>query len=264
MYISTIIRGCTRFRTSQGQRAAAHRGMSLLEVMIVLVIMVGVTAIVWPNLQKKLQRTTLVESAAMIREVLTETRYKASEQGQSFVVRLETGSNEFSVGSIDQFLSEPDFSPQSSTSGLASRSNSPGGSPSLASVSSSDRVPAGRLVSQSVQLKSLPRSVVISDVRWSESHDSSDSSQQSSLLGDTQSVNELGQSSSKVVGLPTAMGSELGSADIVAMTPHAFWLPILAGSTQGRDVTIRLTDTVVQQSIDVKFSSSTGTVEVVR
>ncbi|MEZ6076030.1 MAG: hypothetical protein R3C56_10270 [Pirellulaceae bacterium] len=43
------------------------RAFTLLELVIVLLLMVGVLAVVWPNLQRPLQRTSLDEAAQMVR-----------------------------------------------------------------------------------------------------------------------------------------------------------------------------------------------------
>ena len=39
----------------------------MLELMIVLVVMVGLLAIAWPNMQRPLRRTTLNEAAQVLR-----------------------------------------------------------------------------------------------------------------------------------------------------------------------------------------------------
>jgi Tfp pilus assembly protein FimT len=216
-------------------------GLSLLEVTIVLVIMVGVTALVWPNLQKKLQRTSLDESAAMVRELLSETRYRASEKGQSFVVRLETGSNELSVGSVEQFLSEPELSSSQratesdSTSGLTARSP----------------------LEETLELKVLPKSIVVSDVRWAvpAAESTTKFSSESSFAGDSIDQSARTDANSADALMPP-------NVTIETIVAQAFWLPILAGIGQGRDVTITLTDTEAHESIEVYYCAATGAAEV--
>lgn len=218
---------------------SSRAGLSLLEVMIVLVIMVGVTALVWPNLQKKLQRTSLTESAALVRELLHQTRYRANENGQSYVVRLETGSNELSVATVDEFLSGPDFRQGHHSAKDSNRDFS-------LPLSSSD----------SPKLTVLPTSVVISDVQWA-THPSEFeiSSRTTDMEANRNSTDAKPQESN-----PPATTQPESEAESIPV--HAYCLPILAGTSQGRDVTITLTDKVAHESIDVSFCAATGIVEV--
>lgn len=221
-----------------GQRPVVkyRRGVSLLEVMIVLVIMAGIAALAWPNLQRSIQRTYLNESANIVRDLLAETKYRASIDGQSYVIRVETGSNELSVGSIEQVLPER-TSMHFSTSAKHE-------------LATQDRGP-------SVRSHILPETVVVSQVRWTAEDTIVDSESDFSSTIANDNIEESSNESSKTDFEGAAESTE-------AMAHQSFWLPILAACGQGRDVTITLTDTAAKQSVEVSYCAATGNVEVVR
>ena len=78
------------------------RGFSLLELMIVLVVMVGLLAIAWPNMQRTLRRTTLNEAAQVLREAIDEGRYEAITTGKPIFVQMQQGNHSIEVHLTDQ------------------------------------------------------------------------------------------------------------------------------------------------------------------
>ena len=79
-------------------------GFSLLEMLIVLAMMAGMMAMVWPNLQRPLQRAALNDAVSTLRSVLDEARYQAMARGEIWLVRLEVGSQELAVGDFGCYL----------------------------------------------------------------------------------------------------------------------------------------------------------------
>ena len=117
---------------------------SLLELIIVLMVMIGMLAIVWPNLQRPLSRTTLSEAAQVLRVVIDESRYQATITGTPQFVHLQQGESEFQTGAFADFFN-----------------------------SDSDSSSATRLESQAIGTDSqrattwqLPTTVIISNVQW--------------------------------------------------------------------------------------------------
>lgn len=87
-----------------------RRAFSLLELIIVLMIMVGLMAIAWPNLQKPLRRTPLLEAAATIRQLIDDCRVEAANRGNPMVLQLKLGSSALRRGALTDFASDTDTS----------------------------------------------------------------------------------------------------------------------------------------------------------
>ncbi|HPM83683.1 MAG TPA: hypothetical protein PLF81_23420 [Candidatus Anammoximicrobium sp.] len=71
--------------------------MTLMEMMLVLAVLVGVAALVWPALQGPLDDQRLLKSADLIRAQWTKTRVKAMKDGQLYVFRYITASDEYAI-----------------------------------------------------------------------------------------------------------------------------------------------------------------------
>ena len=76
------------------------RGFSLLEVMIVLVLMVGLLAIAWPNMQRPLRRTTLNEAAQVLREAIDEGRHEAITTVNQSLFKCNKETTKFAPGRL--------------------------------------------------------------------------------------------------------------------------------------------------------------------
>lgn len=84
---------------------------SLLELVIVLVVMIGLMAIVWPNLQRPLSRTSLDEAAQMVRSAIDESRYQAALAGTPWFVKLQLDARVVSAGTFEAFMESTDDAP---------------------------------------------------------------------------------------------------------------------------------------------------------
>lgn len=211
-------------------------GFSLLELMIVLVIMAAATAVVWPNLQKPLRRTSLTESASLVRELLDEARNQASSRGSAYFARLETGNGRIYFGTLQQFLE--DGSLINDVAGAPSRSGAP-------------------------QLRELADTVVVSNVRNSIAHRATQTL--NSTSSDVMNRNGFQDQTADLPVEPSIPGADplidQSSSSVAGMDSQVFWLPMLA-SELGRDVSITLYDTQLQDSIEVTYCAATGAIEI--
>jgi prepilin-type N-terminal cleavage/methylation domain-containing protein len=242
-----------------------RRGFNLLELMIVLVIMAAATAIVWPNLQKPLRRSSLTESASLVRELLSDAKQQASTGGSVCFVRFETNSHRLHMGTLQQFLEDQSLMEDS---GLAANSTltqpfgsaSPALAQSRATTSGARSSSSGRISERASQPKliKLPENVVVYEVRHSIS-----GSRSGITTGAT--ADELYSPSSTQNDFqpdePLNRPADLQSIPEQNMEPQVIWLPVLSGDL-GRDVTITLLDTQLQESIRVTFCAATGSIEI--
>ncbi|MDP1564573.1 MAG: prepilin-type N-terminal cleavage/methylation domain-containing protein [Pirellulaceae bacterium] len=70
-----------------------RRGFSLVELMIVLAILVTLTAIAVPNLQRNFQRNELRDAGRLLQETLGELRQEALQSGRPIYLQLGWESN---------------------------------------------------------------------------------------------------------------------------------------------------------------------------
>ncbi len=201
-------------------------GFSLLEMLIVLAIMAGLMAMVWPNLQRPLQRANLNEAASTVRSLLEETRYDAMVSSRCYLLRFESGSDQLSSGTFDEFANQTDFATPSAL-GVGSTTSFAG---PVSGQSASGSSPAGELPVRQPQVHRLPAGVQVVDVRWS------------TIVPADQTETDRSEGQQQ-------------NADVAV-----WWLPILA-SGASKDASIRLEDSTTGQSIWVVFTSSTGSVE---
>lgn len=68
-----------------------------MEMMLVVAVLVGVAALVWPALQGPLDDQRLLKSADLVRAQWTKARVKAMKDGQLYVFRYVTASDEYAV-----------------------------------------------------------------------------------------------------------------------------------------------------------------------
>jgi len=67
----------------------ARRGFTLLEILLVLVLLVGILAIVWPAVGRSLASNDLRQGARSLRDALAEARRLATDSGEPVLVRIE-------------------------------------------------------------------------------------------------------------------------------------------------------------------------------
>jgi len=75
----------------------ARHALTLMEMMLVLAVLVGVAAMVWPALQGPLDDQRLLKSADLIRAQWTKARVKAMKDGRLYVFRYVLASDEYGV-----------------------------------------------------------------------------------------------------------------------------------------------------------------------
>jgi prepilin-type N-terminal cleavage/methylation domain-containing protein len=236
-------------------------GFSLLELMIVLVVIVGLLALAWPNLQRPLRRAELNQATQQLREVIDESRYRAISTGTPVFIRLKQGESEVVAGGFETFAdAESDSSPTSL--GNDARSSSI----SLAANASRDPTTAVP------KIWKLPENIVISDVVWSDGleDENSDPWSVDSSIGDPSTPSP---DDSKYGGSFASSSSEGSGRAEIDQTPEAFdlmqgteqvwWLPV-SSLHQGRDVEITLWDKNSHESMRVSLSSATGELEIHR
>ena len=225
---------------------ARESGFSLLELIIVLMVMVSLLAIAWPNLQRPLRRTSLSEAAQTLRSAIDDSRYQAITTGMPVFVQLRQGNYVLRAGSFDNFVNAEDDLVATSTSSLQP-----------ATLKQSNDGPLPATFQSVIRTWTLPESVVISDVRWT-------------LEPPTEEFG-LNESPSDSLSPIAAVQSEammatgFGQADFRdgGASRHTWWLPLVS-TGQGRDAAIVLFDTSIDEEITVTFASATGALEIVR
>lgn len=229
------------------------RGFSLLELMIVLVLMVSLLAIAWPNMQRPLRRTTLNEAAQVLREAIDEGRYQAITTGCPIFVQMQQGNHEVRTGSFANFANAEDE--DSSLSALSNHHPTPS-IPATSSLNGlgMESSTHGKLT----RTWRLPVSVVITEVNWT--LDSITSEVDGDLLESNEDLiansvstgaNAYGDANTEVAG--SASGA----------IHDDWWLPISA-TGQSRDASIVLLDTSINETMTVTYASATGALEIVR
>lgn len=237
------------------------RGFSLLELMIVLVVIVGILALVWPNLQRPLQRAELSQATQQLREVIDESRYQAISTGTPVFIRLKLGENEVVAGDFDSFASTDS---SMSTESIRNDFDSP--SATIAPNDAKDHA------TTAPKIWKLPNNIVISDVTWSDGlqDETTDLSNPESSMGDSFARETNYSKVSRSFG--PLNPNEMGRAEIES-NPEVFsllegadqvwWLPV-SSLHHGRDVEITLWDKNSHESMRVSLSSATGELEIHR
>jgi len=234
-------------------RNCVRRGaFSLLELIIVLMVMISLLAIAWPNLQRPLRRNSLSEAAQTLRVAIDESRYQAITTGSPMFVRLRQGDGVVQAGAFESFASDDATLGSTSNSGIS-------GTPNIAAESESRRQSSRSL---KVQSWKLPESVVIESVRWT-------------LDAPVDAIDSL-DTVDTVDNFDTAITSDAASAQAAngvksdarlesGLDPSQteWWLPLVA-TGQGRDAAIVLLDTAINEQVTVTFASATGALEIVR
>lgn len=237
-------------------------GFSLLELMLVLVVLVGVLALVWPNLQRPLKRSNLSNAAQKLREAIDESRHKAVVDGNPVFVQLQQGTSEVQTGTFSSFLESDDSGMKTS---LEENSNSRGSSTtSLTSNLSDDHT-------DTPKSWRLPEDVVIVDVRWSaeEENDEEESglygseSFDSANPGDPSNDREHSKNTSREKLVSSSFSAHESESHDEVSKEHCWWLPLTCQG-QGRDASIILLDTKIGEELTVIYSSATGSLEIVR
>jgi prepilin-type N-terminal cleavage/methylation domain-containing protein len=233
---------------------SVRRGVTLLELMIVLVILAGALAIAWPSLQRPLNRVRLDEASQTIREAIDESRQKAIRGNKSMLIRLRKGDHEVQTGTIESFAEEIENEGTRSTSSL-----------------SDSRISASNGISNDPkaiepQIWKLPDDVVVVHVESGESSPSSDDLNLSSDRSSTESKRESSSNDSRDGDSVT--GPDRSASDSESVTSNEdsqteWWVPLDAQGI-GMDAKITLRDKITNKNIYVSYSASTGSLEISR
>ena len=245
------------------------RGFSLLELMIVLVLMVGLLAIAWPNMQRSLRRTTLNEAAQTLREAIDEGRHEAIVTGRPVFVQMQQGNHEVRTGSFANFANDEDIS------GTFGNEFATEVAPSRPSPSSSlPQQQESHLESKSPRKWRLPESVVIAEVNWTNDaiFESDNESGMSSSSDSSASHNTSSHHSSSHLDAAThsqsdsSLSSATGADEMLSSLDGSqsdWWLPISA-TGQSRSASIVLYDTTIHEKMTITYASDTGALEIVK
>ncbi|MCY2984750.1 MAG: prepilin-type N-terminal cleavage/methylation domain-containing protein [Planctomycetota bacterium] len=249
----------------------SKQGFSLLELMIVLVLMVGLLAIAWPNMQRSLRRTTLNEAAQMLREAIDEGRHEAIVTGRPVFVQMQQGNHEVRTGSFANFANDEDT--------LGSVGNGLDAEVVPIRTSPLAQQQESHMDSKSPRKWRLPESVVIAEVNWTNdfalesdnesgksplSDPSASHSTSSYYTSSHHSSNHLesgsnGQSDS-------SPSSATGADEMLSLLDGSqsdWWLPISA-TGQSRSASIVLYDKTIHEKMTITYASDTGSLEIVK
>jgi Tfp pilus assembly protein FimT len=243
---------------------------SLLEMMIVLVVMVGVLAIVWPNLQRPFRKAGLSEATQKLRQAIDDGRYQAMTTGTPVFIQIRQGGHEVRSVGLDSLVADDSGVLQAgrlSDSEQASASVPPQ-QPSM--TNGTNGVSEDSLHAVTPRVWKLPDHVVISSVQWEHSgHEDSDDLS-TSEADDNQAVRSPFGGSRDGVGQseralsPNVEGLDIDAPNALADgTEEQWWLPLTAMG-HGRDAEITLWDTKAHESMRVSFTASTGALEIIR
>lgn len=248
-------------RDHRGNVAQPERGgFSLLELMIVLIIMGGVLAVVWPNLRKPLERSSVREAAKVVRDAIDSARYKAAMEGEVRFVQLRAGIDTLSTGSLASFLADSDLG-LSSTLLSDSRQLDTRQPDTAPSGGEGEKTPAKPRIWQ------LPNDVVVLDVQWTSrpnmplNEDTMASDRLAAGANDNAPDGPAGPSDS-AANAKAVNGSSMSGLSGNAES-KIWWLPF-SSMGGGRDASIFLLDQRTLKMVSVRFESATGALEIVR
>ena len=260
-------RDCSSIGFAQPSMFGSRQGFSLLEMMIVLVVMVGILAIAWPNLQKPLRRAGLSQATQKLREAIDESRYQAMTTGTPVFIQLRQGESEVRSGGLDAFAAdESDLNASGGNFGESNAVEAP--SPTTPnSLSPSSGNPLTQTNAVAPKVWQLPENIVITDVTWEDAPSTDSSSFEgddaTALSGGSRDANTgYGQFASSENSAAEVDATETGF-DMLDGAEHEWWLP-LTSLGHSRDVEITLWDKTSHESMKVSFSSATGELEIHR
>ncbi len=240
------------------------RGFSLLELMIVLVVMVGLLAIAWPNMQRSLRRNTLNEAAQVLREAIDEGRYEAITTGQPIFVQMQQGNHEVRTGSFANFANAEDADSSLSTS-LSGTSLNQSTAPANSSTTSQQGFGLKQKEEKAPRSWRLPESIVITEVSWTSDSITQGNDEENAASNSHSTTIDASSAASEYGETALASGlteSETAIAELGA-THHDWWLPISA-TGQSKNASIVLYDTSIHETMTVTYASATGALEIVR
>jgi len=97
-------------RPIAARRRHRRRGVTLLEVSLVLALLVVLSAIVWPQLEQPLASERLKRSADQLRADFTKARVAAMESGRAHAFQFDPATGRYSVSPLDDLSDSDPFS----------------------------------------------------------------------------------------------------------------------------------------------------------
>lgn len=82
---------------------STRRAFTLLELLIVLVLLVALLAIVWPQINRRIQRSELKNVAVGLKEGISDARSAAIETGETWKLQFSEYSNVYALGPVSGF-----------------------------------------------------------------------------------------------------------------------------------------------------------------
>jgi prepilin-type N-terminal cleavage/methylation domain-containing protein len=258
------------------------RGFSLLELMIVVVLLAGITAIAWPSIARPMRKAELSEATQKLREAIEDGRYQAMMSGEPVFLQITEGNSHLRSGGIAALMngeldedSEPSVSTPQDTRPIANsliKPSNPIGSASASKASSTKASGGKGLGLEQYQPSSavmarvwkLPDNIIVSSVQWTdeESDQQSDEAAEDIYAESPGTVDGKGNGSIVSGGLDALQQSE-GSDPAISGIQEKWCLPMSAQG-RGRDAEITLLDKRARQTVTVSFTAATGELEVVR
>jgi type II secretory pathway pseudopilin PulG len=214
--------------------------------MIVLVILTGALAIVWPNLSKPLQRSTLNEAAQQVRSVLDEARYQAMLSGQFWFIRLEKESDCIEYGCFSDFIENGQ---SEMFAALVESSNFSSNQIQISPDTGSNNVKVPRCLK-------LPSHIIVTEVVAGK--ENSSYAFTSRLPATLETSEPDSDDFSKSFGINEGVS---GLSSMAGSQSNIWCVPVLSRGL-GHDTAIRLKDTKIDQSILIVFSATTGAIEI--
>jgi prepilin-type N-terminal cleavage/methylation domain-containing protein len=86
------------------KRPPRRRGLTLIEICLVLTLLVVIASFAVPLLGGAIERRSLMSGAGMLQAGWTRARLAAMQSGQTYVVRLQPKGSQFQVLSLDQLV----------------------------------------------------------------------------------------------------------------------------------------------------------------
>jgi type II secretory pathway pseudopilin PulG len=242
----------------------------LLELIIVLMVMVGLLAVAWPNLRRPLERTTAREAAQGVRDAIEESLHQAATEGQIRFVRLRPGESLLWTGTFDEFLATEEFGLDELGGNASFRSQRDQVSPQATSRESSNRdTNAASDPGRPRQPREwqLPTEVKVLDVQWTSTPVLDVPSQTASPLSGATRSAAGNDSLPRAAAGDASDGAFAQAADELGVEVTAdhpgWWLPISPVS-EGRDASVLLIDVRTRNCFSVRYESATGAIEIVR
>ena len=240
---------CPGHSLSGGHVRASSGGFSLLELLIVLGIMIGLVALIWPSLQRPLVDADLQAGGVQLRDALQQARQDALATGVPLLLQINRGGGEYWVGPWDQLLVQRLGGSSSvaiggeleSPRGTETRSGSPDRPASSPEVLAWKR----RLALRSAK---LPEDVVVEEVLWQARLPETDP------WSDDQLRSAAGQSEDLLDS--AVAGASLASSQ--AAEPAQDWFVPMMSNGHSPDVTFILRDSKTRRALALHLAGSTG------